>query len=116
MSPPGSPPAIAVADAAQAPVAPGASASASAADLRDAQFRARRLEWVLRMAPLIAGANVFNALLVLWAFWSATSHALLLGWFALVSGAPLTGVPAWRRLRAGRMRKTASRRTLRKAL
>ena len=84
--------------------------------MRAAQFRARRLEWVLRMAPLIAGCNIFNALLVLWAFWPVTSHALLLGWFALVACATASGVPAWRRLRRGRMRTTASRRTVRKAL
>lgn len=108
MLPTGSPSASTAAEAAHAATAAG--------DLRAAQFRARRLEWVLRMAPLIAGCNIFNALLVLWAFWSVTSHALLSGWFALIAGVTASGVPAWRRLRSGHMRRTASRRTLRKAL
>jgi len=81
-----------------------------------AEFRARQLHAVLRLAPLTMLANALNAALIGAAFWNVADRALLVGWGLAVAGVVARGMRLWWRLRNRTARRKASQRALRRAV
>jgi diguanylate cyclase (GGDEF)-like protein len=75
-------------------------------------FRAKQLQAVLRLTPLTMLANLVNAGLICYAFWSGPHRALLLAWASLVGVVVYQGWRAWLR---GLQRQTVSPRAMTRA-
>ncbi|MCA0177432.1 MAG: bifunctional diguanylate cyclase/phosphodiesterase [Proteobacteria bacterium] len=79
-------------------------------------LRARQIEAVVRMTPMILVANWISSATIAWAFLDtqALPLPLLVGWLLLVCLLSLNGLPLWLNWRAGKLRKTMSTRAMRR--
>lgn len=86
-----------------------------AGDADAARFRARQIQAILRLTPLMMPINLLNVLVVVLAVWSEPiHHAALLAWSAVVTMLALMGFLGWWHARQQPERKTASRRAMRR--
>jgi diguanylate cyclase (GGDEF)-like protein/PAS domain S-box-containing protein len=79
-----------------------------------ASFRARQLQAVLRLTPLMMVANGLNATFILVTFWETGSHWFLVTWCLGIAAVIVRGLLAWSRGRGRGPRPTASVRALRR--
>ena len=86
-----------------------------AAEPMAARFRARQLQAVLQLTPLMMMANVFNVAVILLVFYRSVSPLVLALWSVLVGLAALSGLRAWHRWRTGPAWEAASRRAMARA-
>ncbi len=80
-----------------------------------ARFRARQLQAVLQLTPLMMTANVFNMVIILVVFAGSASPVGLTAWGLMVCAAAATGLRAWYRWRTGPPWEAASRRAMGRA-
>jgi diguanylate cyclase (GGDEF)-like protein/PAS domain S-box-containing protein len=72
-------------------------------------FRARQIQALLSLLPLVALGNAVNAMTLCWSFWRVTSPAWMAAWCILVVLSLTAGGFLWRRMIRGGARGVASR-------
>ena len=80
-----------------------------------ARFRARQLQAVLQLTPLMMTANVVNMIIILVVFGSSISPVLLAAWSLMIGAVAISGLRAWHRWRTGPPWEAASRRAMARA-
>ena len=78
-------------------------------------FRARQLQAVLRLTPLMMTANAVNVLLVVTTFWHTGLHAFLAVWALLIALLTTPAIRLWWRWRRSTSWLTASARAMHRA-
>jgi signal transduction histidine kinase len=66
----------------------------------DRELRVEQVVAVGRQIPLIVAGNLVNATITVAFFWNVASHALLLGWIALLLGFSADRLRVWRAFRS----------------
>ncbi len=79
------------------------------------RVRARQLETIRRLTPVMMCANILNAVIIAVTFLPVTNAPLLLGWATAAVGLALLAIQKWRRSRARPHKPTASARAIRAA-
>ncbi len=79
-------------------------------------YRARQLDAVMRLFPLTALVNVLIGLLVAHVFWKPDTRTQVLVWYVVVVLLQANGLPGWWQQYTGRLRRTVSRRGLRRVM
>ncbi|AJQ96375.1 putative bifunctional diguanylate cyclase/phosphodiesterase [Gynuella sunshinyii] len=85
------------------------------ADEFESQVRAMQIQSVVRITPLIACVNIFNAAILSFVFWSDDYRLPLATWNAVVLFVCLKALLAWFRTRGRQMPMHASRRAIGRA-
>jgi diguanylate cyclase (GGDEF)-like protein/PAS domain S-box-containing protein len=78
-------------------------------------FRARQLQAVLRLTPLMMAANAVNGILILTTFWSLVNRVFLLAWYGVLLVIVTRATLIWRRGRHRSPGLPTSARALRRA-
>jgi diguanylate cyclase (GGDEF)-like protein/PAS domain S-box-containing protein len=86
-----------------------------ASEAMAARFRARQLQAVLQLTPLMMTANVVNMVIIVVVFGGSISPVLLAAWSLMICAVAVAGMRAWHRWRTGPAWEAASRRAMGRA-